>query len=190
MILKPIVNLACLSSDPVHTAILSFVKPVPFLMGTHRMNMTIQGIRTACVVFELCDPEQDDKIHVEGNHNVTLVRDGYRWPMRLMPTAMRYQMMAYPESAKAGLARIKPVQRLLSAGYLGLDEVSPSQAAMRLRAGPTTLLDEEEARHWLDNFDLVSTCDFGSHEWRAIRPIQALQKLYKARFQESPAPST
>ncbi|ABM39525.1 hypothetical protein [Polaromonas naphthalenivorans] len=143
------------------------------------MNVPIHGTPKACEVFEMCHPLDGDKIYFDGMRNANIIRHGHRWPMWLMPIAMNYQMMSYPEPARAGLARIKPIQSSWSGGYLALDDILQSQESMRFPPGPTTLLSEDEVRLWMENCDLMRTCDFGSNEWRAIRPIKKLRQIYK-----------
>lgn len=140
--------------------------------------MVVPDTSTACEVFEICDPLDGDKIFVDGKHNANIVREGYRWLMRLMPTAMAFQLAGYPEHAKGGLARIKPFQSFWSGGYLALDAVLKTHEAMTFPPGPTTLLNEIEARHLIKNFDLMSTCNFGMNECRAIRPVNELRQVY------------
>ena len=174
-------NLLSLASDPMQTAVLQIVKPLPVWLGKFRMRQPHGGKSSFCQLFEPSQTDSSDLFLVDGNHELFLIRDGFKWPARLFGMASSsHSLMAFDLTKRAAASRIKPLQACVTNGDL---RICGTMAVPLSTAIHQTLLSDAEAAYWIRHCDLLKCCEYNS-EWRFLTPLASLRNNVDPRTAE------
>lgn len=176
MTINPHTNLLQLKSDPLEVASLQVVKVASIWIGRFSMPADGSNVERAQSLFEPTEAFKDDIIQVDGDHNIFLVRNNRRWPVRFLNGALSWHaMLMYPVAKRAGASRVRQVQDAINNGFLRLMSVQKSSALVRIPDGAAQTISSLEAKLWMDECDLLKFCEFASNEWRFLKPVDFLR---------------
>jgi hypothetical protein len=172
---QKIINLLELLPDPLEVALLEIVKPFPIWIGRYEMGVKVRGRTCPCRLFEPAQAMISDELLVDGERFVYILRNGNKWPARLLAEAVGRDALAhFPTELREGVSRIKPVQNGLSNGYLKIKRVDADVDAMQHKNGPLLTITANESSFWMGQCDLIKSSDHAL-EWRFRQSVSELR---------------
>lgn len=175
MPLQKITNLLELLPDPLEVALLEVVKPFPIWVGRYDMGLKVRGRNCACRLFEPTQALVSDELLVDGERYVYILRNGNKWPARLLAEAVRRDALAhFPVELREGISRVRPVQNGISNGYLKIKSVDSELEAVQHKNGPLLTITASESSYWMSQCDLIKSSDHAL-EWRFREPVLDLR---------------
>ncbi len=165
-----------LTADPLETARYITTKPIQALIaiGHGAIKVGKQTIRSS--VYEPTTLLAKDLVLISGLGEVSLIRSKMRWPLRLLPTSMNSQILAYPKDKRSRIARIKPFQSCVSQGVLRFSCLLTDKELSSYPVGTLKELDYQTVNTFVSNFDLIQRCDYTLNEWRLIKSLSDLRQ--------------
>ena len=177
MPIQKITSLLDLVPNPLEAALLEIIKPFPIWIGRYDMEIKDRGRSN---VYQLFEPDQaliTDELVVDGERFVYILRNGNKWPARLLADASRSDAIDhFAPGLREGVSRVRPVQNGISNGYLKISSVHIGKQVPKHTNGPQLTITSDESAYWLSQCDLIKSSEHAP-EWRFRQSVFELRMV-------------